>query len=48
MISLLLGAAALVILLVLLRGFVGVDPKLLSKILRYAVAIGLALGAIFF
>ena len=48
MISVLLGAAALVILLILLRGFVGVDPKLLSKILRYAAAIGLALGAIFF
>jgi uncharacterized protein YjiS (DUF1127 family) len=48
MISLLLGAAALVILLILLRGFIGVDPKLLSKALRYAAAIGLALAALFF
>jgi hypothetical protein len=48
MISLLLGAAALVVLLILLRGFLGVDPRLLSKALRYTGAVALAGGALFF
>jgi hypothetical protein len=46
MISVLLGALALVILLFLVYGFVGIDPKKLTKGLRYAGATALLLAGI--
>ncbi len=46
MVVVLLGAFALVVLLFLLRGFVGTDPRLLVKVLRYAAAGALAAGAV--
>ena len=44
--ELLLGAFVLVVVLFFVRGFIGADPKLLVKILRYAAAAGLAAAAI--
>lgn len=46
MITLLLGAVALILLLFLLYGFTGSDPKLLAKVLRYGGAGALAAGAV--
>ncbi len=44
--ALILGALALLLILVLLRGFVGADPKLLARSLRYFAAGLLLLAAI--
>jgi hypothetical protein len=44
--EILLGAVALFAIVLLLRAFVGADPKALMKALRYAGAIGLALFAV--
>jgi hypothetical protein len=46
MISVLLGALALVVLLFLVYGFVGIDPKRLTKVLRYTGATALLLAGI--
>jgi hypothetical protein len=48
MISILLGAVALVLLLFLLYGFTGSDPKLLAKLMRYGAVGALAAAALFF
>jgi hypothetical protein len=48
MISILLGALALVLLLFLLYGFTGSDPKLLAKLMRYGAVGALAAAALFF
>ena len=48
MISILLGAAALVLLLFLFYGFTGSDPKLLAKLMRYGAVVALAAAALFF
>jgi hypothetical protein len=48
MISILLGALALVLLLFLLYGFTGSDPKLLAKLMRYGAVGALATAALFF
>ena len=46
MISVLLGALALVVLLFIVYGFVGIDPKKLTKVLRYTGATVLLLAGI--
>jgi len=48
MIDLLIGAFALVLILILLHGFTRADPKSLVKALRYLGAAGLVLAAAFF
>jgi hypothetical protein len=48
MIDLLIGAAALVLILILLHGFTRADPKALAKTVRYAGAAALVLAAAFF
>jgi hypothetical protein len=45
--EILLGAVALIAIVMLLRGFVGADPKALVRALRYAGAIALGLLALF-
>jgi hypothetical protein len=45
--EILLGAVALVAIVMLLRGFVGADPKALVRALRYVGAVALALFALF-
>ncbi|HSC19826.1 MAG TPA: DnaJ domain-containing protein [Rhizomicrobium sp.] len=48
MIDLLIGAFALVLILILLHGFTRADPKALVKAVRYVGAAGLVLAAAFF
>ena len=44
--ALILGALALILILTLLRGFVGADPKLLARSLRFFAAALMLLAAI--